>query len=368
MRLKKYNLTDDQIKLLDSIEYSSNNEAFLKVQIRNYLTKGYPLKYLKDNFNEILALGRDSSSLHSYVTRYGPELGKKMFQEKTNKSVITKEKFIKMYGESEALQRLSARGASLENYINRHGETVGKEKWQNYLTKRKRSYAQGREENRYASRNLEWFQNKHGISKGYEIWNNKRLSQAYKVSRNYYIELYGVEEGTRLCAASKTRSLDLFIKKYGIEEGKARYNKWLTNIVSNRKGNQNYSRWATQCCNIIKETINDLFYYAENEMIWQLPKEYQILLNQKVISPDLFYRGKIIEFHGDSFHGNPLIFKETDTPHPFNKTITVKELNQIDKIRRTYYESKGYNVLEIWENEFKINKEETIKKCLIFLK
>jgi len=368
MRLKDYKLTQDQIDILDSIEYNKQDEELLKAQIRKYLRNNYPIIYLKENWKEIVKLGKNSSSQNSFILRYGNKLGSELFQKKTNNCAATKEVFVKKYGEEEAKKRLSLKGASLENYIKRHGEELGREKWNNYLAKRKYTYKQGKEENRYESRNLEWFQKKHGIEHGYKVWDQKRKSQAYKVSKDYYIKKYGIEEGTKRCAASKTRSLENFIKKYGIEEGTKKYNTWVINVVSGLKNRRNYSVWSIECCSFIKEIITDLHYYAENEMIWQLPIIYQKKLNQKIISPDLFYRGKIIEFQGDLFHGNPVLFDPTEKVHPFNKNITVAELNQIDSIRREYYERKGYTVLEIWENDYKSNKEGVVEQCLTYLK
>ncbi|MBC8554218.1 MAG: hypothetical protein H8D23_31810 [Candidatus Brocadiales bacterium] len=114
--------------------------------------------------------------------------------------------------------------------------------------------------------------------------------------------------------------------------------------------------------------MEDLYYYGENEMIWQLPGKYQEQLGQKIISPDLFYRGKIVEFHGDVFHGNPDLFEGKSTPHPFKKNTTSAELWRIDKCRKEYYNSRGYDVLEIWENNYKLDKAGVIDKCLTFLK
>ena len=368
MRLSKFNLTDEQVTILNSIEYHEGEFEYLKGQIRRYLKNNLPIEYLQKNWSEIVKLGRDSSSKRSYIIRYGEEIGLKLFQEKTKASTLTRADYIEKYGIEEAEKKLSSRGASLKNYIDRHGDQVGKEKWQEYINKRNKTFAQGRKEHRYASRNLEWFQNKYGKDKGFDVWDQKRKSQAYKVSREYYIDRYGEEEGKKRCAESKTRSQSGFIKKYGIEEGTKKYNTWLKNIVAGLKGRNNYSKWATECCEIIKETITDLYYYADKEMIWQLPKAYQQQLNQKIISPDLFYRGKIIEFHGDVFHGNPNLYESNERIHPFDKNITVGELNKIDSIRKEYYNSKGYEVLVIWENDFKQNKDEVINKCLIFLK
>ena len=39
----------------------------------------------------------------------------------------------------------------------------------------------------------------------------------------------------------------------------------------------------------------------------------------------------------------------------------------LDNIKIQYAESQGYEVLVVWESDFKINKEDVIKKCIQFL-
>lgn len=368
-RLRKINdMTSSTKNLLDSIEYDEHDFIYLSGLIRKYHNNNYPMGIIVSNWKQIRDLGNDSSSLESCIIRYGDEVGRTIFEQKCKNTTRTKEDYIEKYGAVTAQEILSSRGASLDNYIKRHGEALGRTKWETYCNKRLKTFETGRKEKRYASRNLEWFQNKHGKEKGYAIWDKKKTDQAYKVSREYYIEQYGVDEGTKRCSESKTRSLDNFIKKYGFTEGTKRYNSWLMNVVSAFKNRRNYSIWAKECCDTIKEAIDDLFYYADNEMVWQLPQKYAKKLNQKIISPDLFYRGKIIEFHGDVFHGNPDLFEDNETIHPFNKQITVSQLREIDNIRTEYYISKGYTVLEVWENDYKTNSTGVINKCLTFLK
>lgn len=368
MKIDKFQLTQDQVDLLDSIIYDEKDLNLLREQVKKYITYGYPIEILAKNWTAIKNLGKDSSSLNSYHIRYGQELGDQLFAKKTESSTRTKEDFINKYGKDEAIRKLKSLGASLENYINRHGEELGKIKWQQYCEKRKKSFAKGREQNKYASRDLNWFQARYGKEEGYRVWNQKRQNQAYKVSRQYYIDRYGIDEGTRLCKQAKTRTIEGFIEKYGFEDGVRRYNAWITNRVASLKSRKSFSKWAMYCCDMIKEQIQDLFYYGNNELIWGLPNHYRKLLKQKMVSPDLFYKGKIIEFQGDRFHGNPTMFKNEDRPNPFRKNLTAGEIRSLDKIRIEYYISKGYTVLEIWESEFNDNQHEVINKCLEFLR
>ena len=75
---------------------------------------------------------------------------------------------------------------------------------------------------------------------------------------------------------------------------------------------------------------------------------------------------KIIEFQGDAYHANPKLFKEDEKPSPFND-LTSKEIWENDKIKYNFTINKGFDVLLIWEYDYKHNKEEVINECLSFL-
>ena len=67
------------------------------------------------------------------------------------------------------------------------------------------------------------------------------------------------------------------------------------------------------------------------------------------------------------FHANPYVFKETDKPNPYKKELTAKEIWEQDKIKIDIVKNKSYDVFIIWENDYKISKEQEINKCLKFL-
>lgn len=365
MRLR--DVTNDQKLIIDSIEYDKAKENKLKIYIRKYLTNGYDLNILKENWNQIAILGNTSSSLESNIIRYGNIIGTELFHEKIKKTTMTTQDYVDRYGIKDATNRLSLRGASLENYITRHGTEAGRKRWDAYCDKRASTFAKGRADNKYASRDLNWYKGKYGDEVGYAKWDNKRKSRATKISRAYLESVHGKEQTDIILKKRHARDIQFYANKYGSEDGANRYRKAIYRSHKNRR-NKSYSKWAYNCCAEIKEVINDLFYFGDNELIIGLTNQQMELFQAKVIMPDLFYRGKIIEFNGDVFHGNPMLYEDSSTPHPFNKTITAKELQKKDSLRYKYYASKDYDVLIIWENEFKNNKEQVIQKCLEFLK
>jgi hypothetical protein len=77
---------------------------------------------------------------------------------------------------------------------------------------------------------------------------------------------------------------------------------------------------------------------------------------------------KIIEFHGDMFHGNPNKYKPSDYPHPFRKNVTAQEMWGKDKRKYDVAIGEGFEVLVIWDSEYRWgNKQEVINKCVKFL-
>lgn len=78
-----------------------------------------------------------------------------------------------------------------------------------------------------------------------------------------------------------------------------------------------------------------------------------------------FTNKKIIEYNGDFWHCNPKFYNESYINKVKQKTS--KEIWEYDKIKNDYMENKVYNVLVIWEYDFKHNREKTIKQCIEFI-
>lgn len=60
----------------------------------------------------------------------------------------------------------------------------------------------------------------------------------------------------------------------------------------------------------------------------------------------------VYEFNGSCYHGDPAIYQPTDYPHPYDKTITAKELYDITMEREIIIKNLGFNLITIWESEF----------------
>lgn len=61
----------------------------------------------------------------------------------------------------------------------------------------------------------------------------------------------------------------------------------------------------------------------------------------------------VYEFHGDAFHGNPTRYQSNDRPHPFNKSLTAKQLYERTLFRECEIQKTGCTLITIWESDWK---------------
>lgn len=213
----------------------------------------------------------------------------------------------------------------------------------------------------------------------YKMINEKRIP-------NTCIEFYinkGFDEKEsvkRLHERQQTFTLEKCILKYGEEEGKRRFEErqknWAAKMQEKYKNGEystlsyaitsiGYSEFEIECINKIVEILNlsEMDYNAANSK----NKQFEIFVKNlhKRFRYDFKYNNKIIEFHGDYWHCNP----EKYAADYFNTQIkmTAKEKWQLDKIKNSIAISEGYDVLTVWESEYKNNCNAIIEKCIKFL-
>ena len=104
-----------------------------------------------------------------------------------------------------------------------------------------------------------------------------------------------------------------------------------------------YSKVSIKWLNSINENIQ----HAENGGEYRIPNtRYSVDGYDPLINT-------VYEFHGDKFHGNLELFNPDDTPHPFNKDITAKELYEKTIKRENEIKDLGYNLVVMWESDYK---------------
>lgn len=180
----------------------------------------------------------------------------------------------------------------------------------------------------------------------------------------------------------RTFTLEKCIEKYGEIEGRKRYEerqlKW-SQKVEEKYRNGEFSKVPKSHNSVIyskyeKDAIENILTLSniniDDVMCY---KNKQLLLMNTVdetcpnirFSYDFTYKNKIIEFNGDFWHMNPNKYDSKFYNELSNMTAEYKW--KLDGVKLENAKTQGYDVLVIWESEYKSNKDEIIQKCIDFL-
>lgn len=184
----------------------------------------------------------------------------------------------------------------------------------------------------------------------------------------YWLEKFGgdkIKAKESYKERQQTFSLEKCVIKYGEEIGltkwKDRQNQWVKSLHNNFKlegdGRSPQSIWAK---NIIKVCCRHLSVEIPIKEKWISSKNNDIRC-----SYDFTYNKKIIEFNGDFWHANPKLFKADEIMPMLN--ITAHEKWALDEKKIQLAKLHGYEVLVIWESDYKKEPNVVIKKCIDFL-
>lgn len=162
-----------------------------------------------------------------------------------------------------------------------------------------------------------------------------------------------------------TFTLEKCIEKFGKERGEKvfteRQVKWQESLLKNGNLKQGFSKASQE---LFKYLNGNNTKYATNGGEFKLPKENGGIWIYDFVDLD---NRKIIEYNGDQYHANPKIYKSEDYPHPFRKGKKSSEIWEKDKLKLEVARSNGFEVLVVWDSEYRKNKKQVIEKCLNFL-
>jgi very-short-patch-repair endonuclease len=96
-----------------------------------------------------------------------------------------------------------------------------------------------------------------------------------------------------------------------------------------------------------------------------LESQFTIVTSKRSFVYDINYKNKIIEFNEDYWHMNPKIYTEIDINKRCKKTA--KEIWARDLVKHNIAINKGYQLLVVWEKDFKNNRQGVVDECLHFL-
>ena len=204
-----------------------------------------------------------------------------------------------------------------------------------------------------------------------EVQDNIRRATSKRCIEYYVARGFTLEESKIMLSKSqKYFSKEICIEKYGEIDGlviwQKRQSDWQDTL--NAKSSEEKSR-----INRLKLSKGITVSKAEKIILEQIKLSisnvtHQFTLtkeNKKQYIYDIMANKKIIEYNGDFWHANPNIYP----PNFINPRTKIKAVDkwEIDRIKLQYARDQGYEVLVVWESDFKKNKEEIINQCIQFM-
>ena len=211
---------------------------------------------------------------------------------------------------------------------------------------------------------------------------SREKADAYPTRLSYWLTRgFSREEAIlKVQDRQRTFSLDICISKYGEEKGKeiwnARQALWLDTLYSNmtdeeykdlsrRKVSAWYNGWSKIGLSLFEHLAHpEAIYATESDH-----NEANIIMNdgtEFAYPVDYMLGNKVIEFYGDVMHANPNKYIGSDQTSILRKQNAQQTWDK-DAKKQKIIRDNGYELLVVWEHDYKWNKEATIKKCKDFL-
>ena len=153
------------------------------------------------------------------------------------------------------------------------------------------------------------------------------------------------------------------IENIGLEKYIERINN--IKIAIKNAGFNKYSKISMELFTELEKILNDKCYYGKNEKIVQF---YDSDNKYFCFYVDFTYKNKIIEFYGDYYHANPKIYEKEKIIGSKYSCHKAEDIWKIDFDRVKLIKEKGFEVLIVWESDYKNNKEEIKNKCIKWIK
>jgi G:T-mismatch repair DNA endonuclease (very short patch repair protein)/uncharacterized C2H2 Zn-finger protein len=205
---------------------------------------------------------------------------------------------------------------------------------------------------------------------------NPELYQNVNTTQVDYWKNKGFNEKEALNKISerqKTFSLEKCIEKYGEIDGRQewvdRQESWSNKMIRTMKECGNYKRDFSISESLFIKSLISILNLKEEEHYSCLNKQFFFFeknsKNYYTYDFLLKNKNKIIEYNGDYWHCNPKYY--TSEFLNKRKQMTAHQIWEYDKLKIDLIKQEGYEVLVIWESDYKKDKETTIQKCIEFL-
>lgn len=205
--------------------------------------------------------------------------------------------------------------------------------------------------------------------------NPGKYASKYPTKIEYYLKKgFSEEQAKKEISKIQNRfSLEKCIEISGVEDGQKiwlnRQVKWQKSLSKNGNIKGGYS----EISQILFRKIINIYDINEikNVFFWTKNNEYLIKSDKSIFMYDFTdtVKRKIIEYNGDQYHANPKIYDENDLPHPYHKERgwTSKDIWKRDDVKIDLAKKEGYDVLVIWDSEYRKFPEQTLQKCIEFI-
>jgi hypothetical protein len=195
---------------------------------------------------------------------------------------------------------------------------------------------------------------RHGEIDGASKWERYCIRQAYTNTKDYFVKKYGNDSGTRkFLEINHKKSIPhcpaLLAASLNITEDQA------TNIILSRQTKFFTSNLEDEFTSLLELELGPLDHISSRRPYGKWSHK----LNTYVIY-DIKHKNCIIEFNGDYWHANPLVYADSAVI----RGKTAIEIRHQDMLKLQTAQDLGFKTLVVWESEFKANKHEIIKKVV----
>lgn len=253
--------------------------------------------------------------------------------------------------------------ATQDNFIRKHGPVEGAARWEKY--RERQSYTnsfehkqkqhgwtreQFNEYNKSRSQTLEKMIQRHGEQLGIEKWHDYCERQAYTNTRDYFIKKYGPDQGiAKYLEVNRRKSVAnplVLSEKLQVSLDQA------VGIVCARQ-HQFYSNIEKEFTDMLRNRIGDLEHSSDSKPFGR----WCDALNSYVVY-DIKHLDCIIEFNGDYWHANPSIYKETAVI----RGKTAKDIWHRDMLKLQTVKDLEFRTMTVWESDFRRNKQTIVNE------
>jgi very-short-patch-repair endonuclease len=189
------------------------------------------------------------------------------------------------------------------------------------------------------------------------------------------MERYGVEHVSN-SPIIRQKQIDGLVQSYGVEypmhskEIKEKFHK----TIMDRYGAPNLAFFS----NSVSKESQKLFWEIYNKLEENVKvKTYFGELNAEFVKryKDKYYKydfvntkfKKSIEYNGKNFHPHPSQNEDDTKWFAFDSSKTVREAREYELIKYEALEKQGFQILTVWDFEYRKDLESLVEKCLLFL-